>query len=65
MKDIISKMGNQTIFVAIGNKGEDFKMTHTRSWNGYDIIDEILEEDEFKFVKKVGMIDPFVYEKEI
>lgn len=65
MKDIIDKMGNQTMFIAIGNKGDDFEISHSWTRNGYDIIDEILDEDAFKYIKKVGMIDPFVYEKEI
>lgn len=65
MKDIISKMSNQTMFIAVGNWGEDFKVSHSRSWNGYDLIEEILEEPEFKNTKTKGMIDPFVYEKEI
>jgi len=35
------------MFVAIGNKGEDFKIQHTKSSNGYDIIEEMLDEPEF------------------
>jgi len=40
-------MGNNTMFVAVGNKGEEFKVVHTKQLNGYDIIDEMLEEPEF------------------
>lgn len=65
MKDIIENMGNNTMFIAIGNKGEDIKVQHSKLKNGFDIIEEIMDEPEFSDVRKIGMIDPITYENEI